>query len=166
MHENAQVWKDTIEGAAHRGFKLEGRQFGELTVVRAVDRRNTNILWLCRCDCGRVALRTSSILMRAETQGITPMCCMCLAELRGGHFLQLRAQLTQKLIEMYWMSGSLYGLGFAQQFRDEMVDELVEHGIPRPTEESIDLPLEMQGPYCKQGDGQRAAYLVPRKSVV
>jgi hypothetical protein len=157
-----QTWHDTIQGTPHRGYKLEGRQFGELTVVRAVDRRDTNILWLCRCDCGRVALRTSVILMRAETQGTTPMCCVCLAELRGGQFLQRRAHYTQKLIEMYWMSGSLYGLGFAQQFRDEMVDELTEAGFPNPEEPALSLPLSMEPPYRKCGAvGQRAAYLVP-----
>jgi hypothetical protein len=62
---------------------------------------------------------------------------------------------------MYSMSGSLYGLGFTQQFRDEMIDELAEHEIPRPEELELDVPLTVQLPYESTTYGQRAAYLAP-----
>jgi hypothetical protein len=70
-------------------------------------------------------------------------------------------QQTQRFIEMFSMSGFLYGEGFAHKFRDDMIDELAEHGFPRPTELDLDVPLSVQLPYEGRTGGQRAAYLVP-----
>lgn len=163
MTSSAQVWVDTIQGEPHQGYKLEGRRFGELTVMRAVDRRETNILWVCRCDCGRVALRTSGQLMYSEKRHSEPMCRVCLEELRGGMFAEARAQNTQNFVEYYARFGSLYSLSFSEQFREEMIEELEEHEIPRPTEEAFDASVVVQPPYSRSSPekGQRAAYLAP-----
>lgn len=162
MRADVQVWKDTIAGAPHRGFKLDGKRFGELTVVRAVDRRDTSILWLCRCDCGRVALRTSCQLTRAERTGSSPSCNVCLAEMRGGQVLTDRARRAQGFVEMFVMFGALYNPERETLYEEEIKDELETLGLPRPDEEAP-TSWGVAAPPIRQVVmlQQRAAYLAP-----
>ena len=41
-----------------------GKRFGKLTVIDRTDKRSDNgcVLWICRCDCGKVVESISSIL--------------------------------------------------------------------------------------------------------
>lgn len=59
---------------------LTGRRFGRLTVLRPTEeRRDRQIVWLCRCDCGNTTLvRTNSL-----TCGNTRSCGCLLNEARS-----------------------------------------------------------------------------------
>jgi len=161
MHDK-QVWLDTIRGEPHRGVDLRGQRFGELVAVRAVDRNDGAIVWLCRCDCGRVALRCAAQLRRAVKNNQTPMCRLCLSELRHGLYLMHAASAAQRWLEIYVQSGgTLYSADWATTVAYGIIDDLESKGWPRPrgeTPASFNVS-EIQGsPDC---GGQRAAYLVP-----
>ena len=54
---------------------LAGQRFGRLTVMRCVRRGGgRHVLWLCRCDCGRVAHVSSDSLRSGGTRS-----CGCLS---------------------------------------------------------------------------------------
>lgn len=164
MRADVQVWKDTIAGAPHRGFKLDGKRFGELTVVRAVDRRDTSILWLCRCDCGRVALRTSCQLTRAERTGSSPSCNVCLSEMRGGQILTDRARRAQGFVEMFVMFGALYNPERESSYEEDIKAELESLGLSRPEGEIPTSWGIAPGAAWNASAAilqQRAAYLAP-----
>lgn len=40
-------------GCIHRAKDLTGKKFGNLTVVKKVERKNRSNQWLCKCDCGK-----------------------------------------------------------------------------------------------------------------
>jgi len=41
---------------------LTGQRFGHLRVIRHLDQRNGQTLWVCCCDCGRIVHRASHSL--------------------------------------------------------------------------------------------------------
>lgn len=164
MNANTQVWKDTLDGESHRGQDLKNQRFGELVVVRAVDRSRKGILWLCRCDCGRVALRSTSALRRSVKLGHTPTCLRCFSELRRGLFLQRTVDRAGFWLKAWLETGSLYSADWSDREKDRIVDEVVEGGLPRP-EEIPTLPLFLEeGADVTPCGGQRAAYLAPIRS--
>ena len=48
----------------HDGFvkNLIGNRFGKLTVIRSLKSPNSNILWLCKCDCGNYCVKNGRYL--------------------------------------------------------------------------------------------------------
>ena len=45
------------------GAKLEGKKFGRLTAIKPTEKRQCGkVIWLCRCDCGRIAYVTAGHL--------------------------------------------------------------------------------------------------------
>lgn len=60
-------------GCLNKHKKLEGKRFGNLTVIKRVGRKNNSGIWLCRCDCGKeVTCYQSNILRGTSTS------CGCL----------------------------------------------------------------------------------------
>lgn len=53
-----------------RTLKLANRKFGLLTPVRRCGHRGKQVLWFCRCDCGK----THKLVTRALTSGNTKSC--------------------------------------------------------------------------------------------
>lgn len=50
---------------------ITGQKFGRLTALRPTEeRKNGQVVWLCKCDCGR----TSRVRVRALTTGTTQSC--------------------------------------------------------------------------------------------
>ena len=55
-------------------LQLAGGQFGQLTAIRPTDiRSGTNVIWLCRCECGRETQVSATALVRGHTRS-----CGCL----------------------------------------------------------------------------------------
>lgn len=67
---------------------IVGKKFGRLTVMRDEGKRkNSRIVWLCRCDCGELHEALSSSLMTGHTKS-----CGCLKDARliGRKFNKLK----------------------------------------------------------------------------
>lgn len=52
---------------------LTGRKFGKLTVIREDGRKGKDLLWLCKCDCGKYTTVFGNNLRRGHTKS-----CGCL----------------------------------------------------------------------------------------
>jgi hypothetical protein len=113
---------------ATRGAKLVGENFGELTVEAEAGRSHVGILWLCRCVCGRPALRTTVALNRAKRYGHVPCCIVCQRELRGGIFIarhQAHIEAWRWLWECHrtlWSTSAIDRL--TQAIRDEVFQDV------------------------------------------
>lgn len=106
---------------------LWGQRFGELTAIKAVGKRGLAVEWLCRCDCGNVALRTASYLATARKRGTRPCCAGCLRELRGGMRYAGKLRRKEVLLELWGDCGTLYStnaeLRMLHDLREDMARE-------------------------------------------
>lgn len=163
MRENAQQWHDTMQGAPHRGLKLAGQRFGELTAIRPVDKSSSQgIIWLCRCDCGRVALRLAAALTQSKKRSFGAMCCVCRGELFAGLCAEGRGRRTEGYVALYYMSGSLYGLEHDEATKGKLVEDFERHEMYFADKLAVEprfSPLELAETLPKTG--QRAAFLLP-----
>ena len=57
---------------------LTGKQFGRLTVIKAVNKTGNHIAWECKCSCGNIVTVETSHLKDGHTQS-----CGCLAKERS-----------------------------------------------------------------------------------
>lgn len=74
-----------LEALPARAIDITDQRFGMLTAIRPCSRSKYGIRWICKCDCGRFAVRTASDLRHAVKLGREPQCSECLQELQGGH---------------------------------------------------------------------------------
>lgn len=75
---------------------FRGRRFGRLTVESADEGG-----WLCRCDCGGFAVRTSAHLVRSIGAKHGSMCRACLSAL-GQETLRRRNAETKQRLLAWW----------------------------------------------------------------
>mgnify|MGYP003118590595 CR=1 FL=1 len=54
-------------------IELEGYKFGKWRVLREVDTRNFNRMWLCRCECDVEKVVSQGNLLAAKSRG----CMQC-----------------------------------------------------------------------------------------
>lgn len=55
-------------------YNLIGQKFGKLTVLEKTNlRKNNNIIWKCKCDCGNIYYATSTLLVNGKVKS-----CGCL----------------------------------------------------------------------------------------
>lgn len=85
-----------------------GEVYGDLTVERLVASNSRGHLWLCRCACGRSAIRTTAALRKTKRHGHMSQCAECLRELRGGTAHAARALRQDRYGALYAASGTLY----------------------------------------------------------
>jgi hypothetical protein len=62
-----------------QGKDLSGQVFGRLTVIRVTGRRNNQLLWLCKCECGNETEVAGQVLRRGNSRS----CGCLLTEIRG-----------------------------------------------------------------------------------
>ena len=74
---------------------LTGKKFGRLTAIeRTGEKKGTNVVWLCRCDCGRDIKVVSSSLLSGNTQS-----CGCLRdEVKRSAFRDIAGERFGRLI--------------------------------------------------------------------
>ncbi len=120
-----------------RGYNLEGERFGELTVLERmpdVTGRGQGRLWLCMCDCGKTAIRSSAALMDSRRWGRAPCCQECLEELQAGRQIVIRQKIQEILLNQWIDQGTLYTPvqteRLQQAIREEMAREM--GFVPRP----------------------------------
>lgn len=80
-----------------RTIDLTGRVYGNLTVLKALDKRkNKNVVWLCKCICGEYAEVATGSLKSGNTKS-----CGCLAKLRLGNKMRTHG-MSNTLIYKKW----------------------------------------------------------------
>ena len=68
-----------LPGRRLRVEDMTGRKFGMLTVIGPVRPCPHDVVWQCRCDCGRSTVALGSNLRSGNTRS-----CGCLRGVRGG----------------------------------------------------------------------------------
>lgn len=109
---------------------LVGQRFGELVVERQVE--NDGVVrgrrWLCRCDCGGVAERSTYHLRVAVRRGHVPSCRTCLEELNRGRVLARRERRKEVYRDLWVETGALYSdwdiSDLTEAIREDLAEEL------------------------------------------
>jgi hypothetical protein len=102
----------------------EGDRFGELTVESFHEYRDRNMVWLCRCECGRMALRVAGGLVRAKRLGHVSACDGCLDELRHGAAIARRSMRHEALWRLWSSSGTLWSEEAIERIEDDIRTEV------------------------------------------
>ena len=90
-----------------------GERFGELVVERESEEHphaHAGREWLCRCDCGRAAIRTTSQLNLSRKEGRSPCCHECRIELWLGTRVAVKRSHIERLLARYQETGVLYSV--------------------------------------------------------
>lgn len=117
--------RDRRRGArrATPGTVAIGERFGELIVEGELPTLGRCRRWLCRCDCGAQAIRTTSALRRTLVRGSTS-CRTCLEELRRGRSIARREAFTDHLRACWAEIGTLWSHRAEERLCDEIRDAL------------------------------------------
>lgn len=60
---------------AHNFIDLTGKVFNRLTVVKRVENnKQGRAMWLCRCECGKTSVVTTSSLLNGKTKSCGCYC--------------------------------------------------------------------------------------------
>ncbi len=131
---------------------IVGQRFGELVVEREcamVERTHAGRCreWLCRCDCGAHAIRTTNQLNQARRAGRKPCCQTCLDELRGGmreagrRAREANGARRRAFYARLWADWhTLWSHHAETRLQDEIRDAIAEELGFRPTESVPSLP--------------------------
>lgn len=87
-----------------RALDLTGHVYGELTCFYPCGSDRQGIQWLCRCDCGRLAIRHAANLRRKGN----PCCIQCASESRRGYLISLREIHRTHLLRLFHQTKTLY----------------------------------------------------------
>lgn len=149
-------------------MNLIGRRFGELVVIakapprprQSTDRRPLE-QWLCECDCGRQAIRTTSRLRRAEKMGEAPACRECNIERSRGQLATSRDARRSALASHFVQYGSFWStaglLSEINKLRDAVAAELGFY----PDLSPIEMPIVDWEYSERTHGGQRMAFFIP-----
>ena len=135
-----------------------GDQYGELRIVSLLGSRRSGRVWLCACDCGQQAIRTSAALNSAVRNGRIPSCLNCANERRRG----ARGQNGDFWARLFREIGTVWPASSTERLMRRVGEDLDDEGHRSPA----DLPLkeELFSP-CEHGGAnlceQRIAYLYP-----
>lgn len=73
-----------IEKLKEKNIDLTGKRFGKLVIIEATNqRKNGNIVWKCKCDCGNIHYVTTNSLVSGNTQS-----CGCIGRSIGEYNIQ------------------------------------------------------------------------------
>lgn len=105
---------------------LTGKRFGRLTVIKQIDKKNDQLIWLCECDCGNDIEVTTNHLITGNTQS-----CGCLKSKGENqialwlkeHNISYKQQYTFE--DLRGKNNTFLRFDFAI-FKDEKLDSLIE----------------------------------------
>lgn len=134
-----QVLPEEIDlpGRAHN---IRGGVFGALTALRPVGNGQRGVLWLCECECGRHAIRTTAALRRAAKNGEESQCIECLHEMSRGR-ANVHADRWREFYLLRWYEhGSLYTDGQLKMIEQRITDDLrtIEFPVGEPPPDVLD----------------------------
>lgn len=102
-----------------------GDIFGELTVEALLPTDDGgNRRWLCRCDCGNEAIRTTAALNRSRADSQKPCCARCLEELRRGMWIQREIHGVSYLKNLWLDRGELWTTVTLERLERDIHDEV------------------------------------------
>jgi hypothetical protein len=110
-----------------------GDTIGDLTVVGCVGKTDQGSIWFCKCECEAPQLRSAAQLNRAIRRRTAPQCPRCLAEYRGGLFMQRRKRLHAHYLAAWEAYGDLYGPDYDDFEQQAIIRSLSQQGMPPPT---------------------------------
>jgi hypothetical protein len=103
------IHEENSRGTARkRHFLAPGMVFGELTVEALEGIGEKGRVWICRCSCGRAAVRSTQYLNNAVRSGAQPSCAECRRELIEGRREVLRQQLAEGYRKQWVDYGTLW----------------------------------------------------------
>lgn len=92
-----------IEKLKEKCIDLTGKRFGKLIAINATDeRKNGNIVWKCKCDCGNVHYVATNSLMSGNTQS-----CGCIGRSIGENNIQNILQKNNIKFKSEWTTPEL-----------------------------------------------------------
>jgi hypothetical protein len=156
-----------------------GDRFGELTVTEQIEAPDHKTYqgrhWLCTCDCGNPAIRTTTTLQQALAKGHVSSCRECWLELLRSRtaetFDQERTKTRTALASLWAQHRTLYSVAYDAREEERIRDAIEEDGIPIRSEESLSEQyavepslLNVDAPSSAEtttAPVQRAAYLYP-----
>jgi hypothetical protein len=127
-----------------------GDRFGELTVVRELSKGERTHSgqgreWMCECDCGLLAIRTTGQLNQSRRDGRAPCCAKCLRELRGGSWYERQRMNVERFHNRMEEWGSLWSPFDEEDLRYEIREGVAEclgfyPSAPDPRLERVPVP--------------------------
>ncbi len=132
-----------------------GKRFGRLTVLELAGIHNGISMWLCRCDCGRTAIKRRNNLQSGNTKS-----CGCRERMRHGHartgkvsseyriWLQMRDRCRNQNNRAYRWYGAL-GINVCERW--DKFQNFIDDMGPKPTDGwwSIDR-IDPAKDYCPE----------------
>ena len=120
------------------GIDIAGEQFGLLTALRPVDKRDGDFVWVCRCQCGNFALRKVAYLRYARKKGRESACAECNTEVKSGYFENKRRVKAEHLTGRALSGEGLWNYWEESSLTDTIRNEIAEYLGFRPNEEEDD----------------------------
>jgi hypothetical protein len=81
-------------------------------------------MWECRCDCGRLAERTTATLNVTRRRGGKSCCNVCGWELMGGHLHETRDKRRQGYRHLWQTQGTLYSESATAYLVEKVAEDL------------------------------------------
>jgi hypothetical protein len=117
-------------GLPGRAYDIRGKVFGKLTALRPVGNNQLGVLWLCECECGRHAIRSTAKLRIATKNNVESQCAECAQELRRGTTEENRAVMHEIHLLHWYTYGSLYSAGQLETIEQDITENLREIEFP------------------------------------
>jgi len=140
-----------------RAHDIQGQVFGALTALRPVGNTQRGVLWLCECECGRHAIRTTAALRMAVKNHQESQCIECQRELFRGR-VKYKTEWFKEFYLLYWHDrGTLYTEGQLKAIKRDIKEGLraIDFPVGEPTPELLDgHGYDQPEPYGALSDGQ------------
>jgi len=137
-------------------YDIHGQAFGALTALRPIGNGRRGVLWLCGCECGRHAIRTTAALRQAKKNNKEAQCIECLRELHRGR-LNHRTEWYHEFYLLHWYEhGSLYTYGQLEAIERHITQDLraIEFPVGEPPPDVLDgHGYDQPEPYDAVSDG-------------
>jgi hypothetical protein len=143
----------------------EGEVFGAMTVLERAGSRGNSTLWLCRCDCGSTAKRTTKQLNRVRRSGGRSACRACAVDRYVAGRDEFQRQVGVERFRLQFdETGTLWTGNQIGSLMDGVRADLeAEFGVLN--EEIPDLPLQLAAGYpYSANDTEYASRMVRRKA--
>lgn len=101
-----------------------GDRFGLLVIACELERTQRGIRWVCRCDCGRDAVRLTAQLNQSVRQGYEPACRECLDEVRRSCLHLKRERRAEAFRAQYVDLGTLWTFDQSERLSEEVLSDL------------------------------------------
>jgi hypothetical protein len=139
-----------------RAHDIRGQVFGMLTALWPINNSQRGVSWLCECECGRHAIRTTAALNKAVKNCMEAQCVACLRELNRG-ISKNNIEWKRELHLLHWHKyGNLYTDGQVAAIKRSVTKDLqaVNFPVGEPLPDVLDgHGYDQSEPYGAISDG-------------